>query len=145
MVLGIRCTVTFTEQFWNRHRDVGLTVYPGKDHLPSEKYRMTTFNSLPAARFLKRVFMQRRSPLWLIVVLLVAVSFLPPASAQPTATPRWWTDAIETILKQAGTHTVRQENPLRSSVSIHARSFDGCRQREFIRLHAFAVAIELIG
>jgi len=37
MVLGIRCTVTFTEQFWDRHRDVGLTVYPGKDHLPSEK------------------------------------------------------------------------------------------------------------
>ncbi len=65
---------------------------------------MTKFNSPPAARFLERVFVQRRNPLWLIVVLLVAGTFLPPASAQPIATTRWWSDAIETTLKQAGTN-----------------------------------------
>ena len=85
-----------------------LRKFESNDHVSiensEEPYFMTKFNSPPAARFLKRLIGQRRNPAWMICVLLVAGSFLSSASAQTAATTRWWAEAIETTLKQAGTN-----------------------------------------
>ena len=65
---------------------------------------MTKFHSPSAARFVKRLIVRRRNSLWKVFSLIVAGSVLLSASAQPAATTRWWAEAIETVLKQAGTN-----------------------------------------
>ena len=48
--------------------------------------------------------MNKNTPTGIVLLLWLSAAFFQSAHAQPAATARWWPDAIETTLKQAGTN-----------------------------------------
>ena len=53
---------------------------------------------------MQKMILPRPNPTWMILALLLSATFLPSAQSQQTTKVRWWSEAIDTILKQGGTN-----------------------------------------